>query len=74
MSSRSMQRPHGEVAWGSYYSRSAWELESLGITKTEKTIYDIFCDTVTSQDGCYMVSLPWREAHKPLPDNYQLSL
>ena len=54
--------------------QSFWELESLGIAKTEKTLYDIFCDTVTSQDGRYMVPLPWRESLRPLPDNYQLSL
>ncbi len=54
--------------------RSFWELESLGIHEPEKTMYDKFTDAVTFRDdGTYEVSLPWREFHNPLPDNYQLS-
>ena len=52
--------------------RSFWELESLGIHEEERTLYDDFSDMVTFQEGRYKVSLPWKELHKPLTDNYQL--
>ena len=54
--------------------RSFWELESLGILGEERTLYDDFTGSIKFQDGRYKVSLPWREFHEPLPDNYQLSL
>ena len=53
--------------------QSFLDLESLGIVGTKKTLYDDFCNCVTVQDGQYKVSLPWRDAHKPQPDNYNLS-
>lgn len=53
--------------------RSFWDLESLGIHEPEKTMYDEFANTIAFQDGRYMVSLPWKEFHGSLPDNYQLS-
>ena len=53
--------------------QSFWDLESLGITGKEKTLYDNFCDTIKTRDGRYEVSLPWLETHRPLPDNYLLS-
>lgn len=36
-------------------------------------MYDEFANTIAFRDGRYMVSLPWKEFHGPLPDNYQLS-
>jgi hypothetical protein len=54
--------------------RSFWELESLGICEEEKTLYDEFASNVTFQDGRYKVSLPWKEFHEPLADNYRLSV
>ncbi|XP_064388661.1 uncharacterized protein LOC135336735 [Halichondria panicea] len=54
--------------------RSFWELKSLGINKEEKTLYDEFASDITFHEGRYKVSLPWKEFHDPLPDNYQLSL
>ena len=54
--------------------KSFWELESLGIQGPEKTVHDEFVERVTFKDGRYQVSLPWKEFHKPLPSNYQLSL
>lgn len=54
--------------------RSFWELESLGIHEEERTPYDEFVINITFQDGCYKVSLPWKEFHEPLADNYQLSV
>ena len=52
--------------------QSFWDLETMGITETEHTLYDEFCDKITIRDGRYEVSLPWREVHQPLPDNQQL--
>ena len=54
--------------------RSFWELESLGIQETEKTMYDEFASKIAFSDGRYKVALPWKEFHDALPDNYQLSL
>ena len=51
--------------------QSFWDLETMGITETEHTLDDEFCDKITIRDGRYEVSLPWREVHKPLPDNRQ---
>jgi len=53
--------------------QSFWELESLGIVGEERTLYDEFLAAVTIQNGRYVVMLPWKELHKPLPDNYHLS-
>ncbi|MCG8623377.1 MAG: hypothetical protein MJE68_15465, partial [Proteobacteria bacterium] len=36
-------------------------------------MYDEFANTIVFRDGRYMVSLPWKEFHSPLPNNYQLS-
>ena len=54
--------------------RSFWDLESLGIASVEKTLFDEFLNTVSIQNGRYQVSLPWKDFHKPLPDNFQLCL
>ena len=51
-----------------------WELESFGIQEAEKTLYDDFAACVTFHDGRYQVSLPWKDFHEPLPDNYSLSV
>ena len=51
-----------------------WELEALGIQEEERTLYDDFAAEVRFEHGRYKVSLPWREFHEPLPDNYQLSV
>ena len=36
-------------------------------------MYDKFANTIAFRDGRYMVSLPWKQFHSSLPDNYQLS-
>jgi len=54
--------------------RAFWDLESLGVVSTKKTPYDDFLNMVTIQNGRYKVLLPWKEAHMPSPDNFQLSL
>ena len=51
-----------------------WELESLGIYSGNSTSHDHSTPTVNLKGGRYEVSLPWREFHQPLPDNYTLSL
>ena len=53
--------------------RAFWELESLGIHLPDKSTYDDFAENVCFKEGRYEVSLPWKEEHDPLPDNYQLS-
>jgi hypothetical protein len=54
--------------------RSFWELESLGIEKVSNDpASDHFSSTLQKRDGRYKVSLPWREHHDNLPDNYNLS-
>ena len=54
--------------------RSFWELESLGIERADKSLHDTFKENISFKDGRYEVSLPWKEFHDHLPDNYMLSL
>ena len=51
-----------------------WDLESLGIQPNEATVYDEFESSIQFSGKRYEVSLPWKESHAPLPDNYDLSL
>ena len=51
-----------------------WDLESLGIQPNEATVYDEFESSIQFNGERYEVSLPWKESHAPLPDNYDLSL
>ena len=53
--------------------QSFWELESLGIQEPSNSVSDQFASTIHMEGGRYEVSLPWRECHDPLPDNYDLS-
>lgn len=48
--------------------RAFWELESLGIQPNEETL----CDSPSTIASSLMeiVSLPWKQFHQPLPDNY----
>lgn len=50
-----------------------WELESLDIGVGNTSTLDDFDKEITFRDGRYQVSLPWKESHQPLPDNYHLS-
>ena len=54
--------------------KSFWELESLGISEQEPTLYEQFKDHVTFDGSRYEVTLPWRDSASLLPDNYELSL
>ena len=53
--------------------RAFWELESLGIQPNEKSVYDNSSESIKFREGRYVVSLPWKQFHLPLPDNYHLS-
>ena len=53
--------------------RAFWELESLGINPNEKGVHDDPCIDIKFVEGRYQVSLPWKQFHQSLPDNYSLS-
>jgi len=50
-----------------------WDLESIGI-KEKETVLDTFEKNVTYDDNRYCVTLPLKDKHQTLPDNYELSL
>ena len=52
---------------------SFWNLESLGIEDPESSVLEEFTKTVCFKESRYEVSLPWKDACPPLPDNYELS-
>ena len=52
-----------------------WDLESLGISSSEQSVYNQFIDIITFRHGGrYEVRLPWKDTHPILPDNYGTSL
>ena len=54
--------------------KTFWELESLGIEEVSNDpVCDRFTSTLQVKNGRYEVSLPWRDYHDDLPDNYDLS-
>lgn len=50
-----------------------WDLESLGIMSDETSTLENFDETIVFKNSQYEVSLPWKETHTYLPDNYELS-
>ena len=52
--------------------RSFWDLESLGIVDSEKTLFDQFHDVVKFKDGRYEVQLLRKSPLVDIPDNYGL--
>ena len=44
--------------------------ETLGIKNEELTLYDSFADQVKFKNGRYEVSLPFKEVHEVIPDNF----
>ena len=50
-----------------------WDLENLGILKSEDTVYQNFEEEIKFVNGRYEVQLPWKEQHPLLPDNFKLS-
>ena len=53
---------------------SFWDLKSLGIKDPEQSVFAEFEESIQFRDGRYEVSLPWKDPHPVLPDNYQLCL
>ena len=51
-----------------------WELESIGTLSNEASVHDKFLDTIHKRDSRYEVSLPWKERHPLLPDNYEVAV
>ena len=51
-----------------------WEVESFGIDPDNSTLLNHTTLTVKLKDGRYEFSLPWREFHQLLSDNYNLNL
>ena len=54
--------------------KSFWELESFGITNSERSVLDSFQNGISFVDGRYEVCLPWKNQDQVIPDNYQLCL
>ena len=50
-----------------------WELEALGISSAEDSVYENFSNEIQFVGGRYEVKLPWKKDHPVLPDNYLLS-
>jgi len=53
--------------------RAFWELESLGISESDRTVHQEFEENISFKDGRYEVGLPWKKPHPILPDNYEVS-
>lgn len=53
--------------------KAFWELESLGIQPDEKSPCESSLSVPILKNGRYEVSLPWKQFHPSLPDNYALS-
>ena len=49
-----------------------WELESLGISPQENSVYETFKDGIEFVNERYQVRLPWKQDHPLLPDNFTL--
>ena len=47
-----------------------WNLESLGIDPKIDSVLEEFTQTVQFKNRWYEVSLPWKNSHPTLPDNY----
>ena len=53
--------------------KAFWELESLGIQPDEKNVCEPSFSIPKLKNSRYEVSLPWKQFHPSLPDNYVLS-
>ena len=54
--------------------KAFWELESMGIQGEDKSVIEMFEDSVTFNNGRYEVCLPWKDPEGTIPNNYQLSI
>ena len=50
-----------------------WDYETLGIKQDEPSVYDKFTEEITTKDDRYEVSLPFKENHEIIPDNFSVS-
>ena len=50
-----------------------WELEGLGISPQENSVYQTFKDGIEFVNGRYQVHLPWKQDHPLLSDNFTLA-
>ena len=50
-----------------------WDLDSVGVTENEQSVYDTFLENIEFQNGRYEVNLPFKEDHPVIEDNYLLS-
>ena len=53
--------------------KAFWELESLGITQDEPSVYEALKKNIQFKNGRYEVSLPWKPSQKKLPSNFALA-
>ena len=51
-----------------------WELDSIGVSENEPTVYETFVESIKHNGIRYEVKLPWKPSHPILPDNFNLSL
>ena len=51
-----------------------WELDSIGVSENEPTVYETFVESIKHDGIRYEVKLPWKPSHPILPDNFSLSL
>ena len=51
-----------------------WDLDTIGISEGELSVYDEFMEDIEFINGKYQVKLPFKEGHPMLADNFNLSL
>ena len=51
-----------------------WDLETIGISDNETSVYGKFIDSVKFENKRYSVALPFKGNHPMLTDNYKLCL
>ena len=51
-----------------------WDLETIGISDNETSVYGKFIDSVKFENERYSVALPFKGNHPMLTDNYKLCL
>ena len=52
----------------------SWDLDTIGISDNETSVYDKFIDSIKFENDRYSVALPFTENCPMLADNYQLCL
>ena len=50
-----------------------WDLDSIGIREQDEVHTDTI-DSIEFDGERYSTKLPWKIGHKPLPDNYSISV